>query len=336
MGAAHITAALVAKGNLNMERFRVAGMMKTFPSGGFVTDSAAGGTALATGKKTYNGAISLSKRGERLKTSFEYAEEKGMATGLVVTCSVTHATPAVFVSHASHRGDYDTIADQIAISGIDILFGGGRGYFVPRGEEGSIRETEGDPIKKLGSRMELVDSREELDNVEHCSDIAFLYAWKHPEKSVSRGLPLADLTAKAIEHLSCREGGFILMVEGSQIDWGGHDEDLDYIISETVDFDDAVGVGLDFAEKDRGTLVIVTADHETGGLALHEGSVEGQEVSEAGFTTDDHTAEMVPIFSFGPGSSSFGGIHDNSYVGKKIIEYVKGRPEKPGRGGAPR
>ena len=113
------------------------------------------------------------------------------------------------------------------------------------------------------------------------------------------------------------------MVEGSQIDWGGHDNDIDYVISETLDFDDAIGAGLDFAEENNNTLVLVTADHETGGLALLDGSVENKKVTKVNFSSDHHTAVMVPIFAYGPQSSLFGGIHDNTFVGKQMIEFNK-------------
>jgi alkaline phosphatase len=133
---------------------------------------------------------------------------------------------------------------------------------------------------------------------------------------------LADLTKKAIEILAKEDDGFFLMVEGSQIDWAGHENLQDYLIGETVDFDDAVGVGLDFAEKDGETLVIVTSDHECGGFAVHDGSMGEKKVTKSGFTCDEHTASMVPVFAYGPGSKAFGGIIDNTDIGKLMIRYV--------------
>ena len=112
------------------------------------------------------------------------------------------------------------------------------------------------------------------------------------------------------------------MIEGSQIDWAAHDNDADGIFHEMKDFDGAVGAALDFAEKDGATLVIMTSDHETGGFALYESPMDSSRV-ETAFTSDDHTVEMVPIFAYGPGAEAFGGIHDNTFVGATLIEYLK-------------
>lgn len=325
MGVTHLTAGKVIAGGLNLERFPVGGLMTTFASPEFVTDSAASGTALATGHKTCNGAVSVSHEGRPLKTVAEYAEETGMATGLVVTCSVTHATPAVFVSHVRRRNNYNEIARQITESGVDILFGGGLSYFIPRSQEGSERKDDANLLAKLKGRMIVVTRSSELEAITGCRNIAYLFTLRHPPRVKFRDMSLAELTSQALKHLSCRKGGFFLMVEGSQIDWGGHQNDEDYIISELIDFDQAVGIGLDFAEENGSTLVIATSDHETGGYALHDGSVEEKKITEREFTCDDHTAAMVPIFSFGPGSYQFGGIHDNTFVGNKMIEYVKMR-----------
>ena len=138
-------------------------------------------------------------------------------------------------------------------------------------------------------------------------------------------MSLAELTRKAIEILSRNSNGFFLMVEGAQIDWASHENEKDYLLMEMQDFDDAVGAGLDFAARDGRTLIIVTADHETGGLAILDGSVNDKQVSEVDFASHGHTAVMVPIFSQGPGSQPFSGIHDNTLIGQKLIEYVKQR-----------
>jgi alkaline phosphatase len=145
----------------------------------------------------------------------------------------------------------------------------------------------------------------------------------HLPRADKREITLPAMTAKAIEILAQNKKGFFLMVEGSQIDWGGHDNNSEYIIMEMVDFDNAIGVGLDFAKGNQETLVIVTADHETGGYSLLEGSVAEKKITKTGFTTGSHTGVMVPIFAYGPGSEVFGGINDNTLVGKKLIEYVK-------------
>jgi alkaline phosphatase len=324
MGVSDVTAGKIAGGSLNLERFKVMGLVTTYSQDALVTDSAAAATALATGYKTYNGAISVSPEKKPLKTLFEYAEEEGKTTGLVVCCAVTHATPAAFVAHVDDRGKYDAIAEQIAESGVDVLFGGGLGYFIPKSAEGGNRGDEKDLMPILEGRMKVVLTPEEFAALDGTAPAAGLFAGNHPPRAGERAPGLADLTEKAIEILSKNERGFCLMVEGSQIDWAGHNNDQNYLIAEMLGFDGAVGVGLDFAERDGRTLVLVTADHETGGFAVHDGSVVERTVTESGFTTKGHTACMVPLFAYGPGSSAFGGISDNTDVGRMMIEYVRG------------
>ncbi len=323
MGVSQLTAGYLEEGGLSEERMPVGGLVRTFPQGGLVTDSAASGTAIATGHKTRNGRISTSADGDTLRTVFEYAEDAGMSTGLVVTCSITHATPAVFAAHVPSRRMETEIARQIAFGGVDVLIGGGWSFFVPRGEEGSGREDDMDLEAVLEKRMPVVRSLPELDAVEGSAAAALLAPRECPPAR-ARDWSLAEMTSAAIDILARAEGGFILMVEGSQIDWAGHEGDYDWLTGELEDFDGAVGAALDFAAKDGGTLVIVTADHETGGLALLEDSGGSAGSIKPSFATNHHTMAMVPLFALGPGSSAFGGIHDNTFIGERLIEYVSG------------
>ncbi len=322
MGVSHITAAKIVAGSLNMDRFTTAGLVTTYPAGRLVTDSAASATAVATGFKTSNGTISISPQGDTLKTALEYAESAGKSTGLVVTCAVTHATPAAFASHVGNRNDYQDIALQMARSEVDVMFGGGWGYFVPSSQEGSLRQDELDPMAQLESRMPVVYSASDLLSLNGPAGCAFIAA-NHPGDADERGITLSQMVQKALDMLSDDADGFFLMVEGSQIDWAAHDGDKDGIIREVLDFDGAVGTALDYASADGNTLVIVTADHETGGFAVHDGSVEDRQVTEAGFTTGSHTASMVPLFAYGPGCWAFGGIMDNTSVGRMLIEILR-------------
>jgi alkaline phosphatase len=323
MGVSQITAGKIVKGHLNLEKFKVVGLLTTHSQNNLVTDSAAATTALATGYKTYNGAISVSQDGAPLKTIVEYAEEEGKTTGLVVSCSVTDATPAAFVAHVDSREKFSVIAEYITKSGIDVLFGGGWGYFVPKSTAGSKRMDEKNLIAEFERRMKVVRFTEEFQSLGNVESAAGFFAVQHPPKASDRKPRLSELTKKAIDILSKNRSGFFLMIEGSQIDWAGHGNNQDDIIAEMIDFDNAVGVGLDFAEKDPQTLVIVTADHETGGFAIHNGSVKDKKVSETGFTCNNHTATMVPVFAHGPGSSVFAGIGDNTIVGRTIIQYLQ-------------
>ncbi len=323
MGVAHLTYGNLAGDSLNAERMPVGGLVKTFPVGALITDSAASGTAMATGHKTRNGMISISPEGDTLMTVFEYAEENGMSTGLVATSSITHATPAVFTSHVTDRGMEAEIARQMTASGLDLIIGGGWAYFVHAGIEGSRRTDDLDLIGALRERMPVVRSVEELKALDGATMAAAFLAPHECPVATERLYSLADLTSKAIEILSAGGNGFILMVEGSQIDWAAHDNDFKGIYNEMKDFDGAVGAALDFAEKDGNTLVIMTADHETGGMALHDTPEHSSMTVSPRFTTDGHTMEMVPIFAFGPGAGPFGGICDNTFIGSTLIEYVK-------------
>ena len=323
MGVAHLTFGYLATGGLNAERMPVGGFVKTFPFGGMVTDSAASGTAMATGHKTRNGMISISPDGDTLRTVLEYAEASGMSTGLVATSQITHATPAVFASHVSNRNMEAEIARQMTDSGVDVLIGGGWSYFLPEGIAGSRRKDDIDLVDILKKRMPVVTSVDELMELEDTAAAAAFLAPLDCPPAKDRDYSLAELTARAIEIISSGGDGFFLMIEGSQIDWAAHDNDDDGILHEMKDFDGAVGAALDFAEKDGTTLVIMTSDHETGGFALHESPGHSGRMVEPAFTSDDHTMEMVPILAYGPGAGAFGGIHDNTFIGATLIEYVK-------------
>ena len=323
MGVTHVTAAKTEKGELALDRFRITGLVTTHAYGRYITDSAAAATAIATGVKTYNGGISVSPDRTPVETVLEVAESVSMSTGLVATCSVTHATPAAFAAHAVHRGQQALIAEQIASSGVDVLFGGGLGYFIPAGREGSLREDEKDLIEELHETHTILENTADVRSWDGEGSVIGLLALEHPPAADQRDVSLAELTQMAILSLSRNPDGFFLMVEGSQIDWEGHDNNSDGIIRETIDFDEAVGRGLNYAMENEETLVLVTADHETGGYALEQGSVEMKTVLKSDFTTESHTGTMVPLFAYGPSAEQFGGIRDNTFIGKTLIALIR-------------
>ncbi len=314
MGVQQVTAAKVIKGSLAMERCPVAGLATTWSASGLVTDSAAAATAMATGVKVRNGAVSLDAGGRPLKTALEFAEEKKKSTGLVSTCSVTHATPACFAAHAPSRGQQIVIAEQMTASGVDVLFGGGLTYFNPSNNPS---------LPALQKEMDVAFTTEEFRALGTPEKAAAILYPKHPPVAAEREIPLAELTDKAIEILAQDPDGFFLMVEGSQIDWAGHKNNASNVVAETVDFDNAVSIGLDFAETNGETLVIITSDHETGGFALLGGSIENKTVDKTGFSTKGHSASMVPIFAYGPGCENFSGIIDNTDIGKTMIQFIQ-------------
>jgi alkaline phosphatase len=329
MGVAHITAGKIAAGTLHLERFPISGLVTTHSANRLVTESAAATTALATGKKTNNRAISVLPDGTPLKTLFEYARDIGKSIGVVVTSAVTHATPAAFMSHVDNRRKQADIAEQIVNSGVDVLIGGGWVYFVPASSVGSRRKDDKDLLAALESRMPVVLSIDKISAHSNGKKLAALLAPDRLPKAADRDFSLARLTRLAIHVLSKNPNGFVLMVEGSQIDWAAHDKDTSNIISEMLDFDDAIGAALDFAQQQGHTLIVATADHETGGFAVHDGSIQDQQVSATAFTTGGHTASMVPIFAYGPSSADFSGILDNARVGQMLIDCLLKRKKPP-------
>ncbi len=323
MGTAQIYSGLTAKkDNLNLKRCTHIGFSQTNSSDNYVTDSAAGATAFSIGQKTYNGAIGVDKNKVPQKTILETAESKGLTTGLVATCSITHATPASFIAHQPSRALDEDIAKDFLKTDVDVLIGGGRQFFEKRRDSLNLLAI----MKK--NNYQIASLVEDLKNISSGKVVCLRLdpdsakMNKFPKMSEGRGEYLSTASLKAIEILKNNDKknkkGFFLMIEGSQIDWGGHANNSDYIIKEMVDFDNCIGKVLDFAEKDGETLVIITADHETGGYALVGGNLEKGEVVGK-FSTDYHTGVMVPVFAFGAGAEHFAGIYHNTEIYKKMM-----------------
>lgn len=320
MGLSQVSYAIVnANERMNFERFKQLGMSKTAASNHKITDSAAGATAISTGKKTYNGAIAVDENKQALPTILELAEKKGIATGMVATCAITHATPASFIAHRESRELYEDIALDFLNTEIDLFIGGGLDHFNKR-KDGK------DLVQALKDReYNIITNVNDLYSYNSPKKLAALIAPKHLTTMIDgRGNYLEKATELSINILSKDPDGFFLMVEGSQIDWGGHANDAEYIRTEVMDFDKAIKVALDFAERDGNTLVIVTADHETGGLAL-SGNEEDktQNKIEPKFTTKNHTGVMVPVYSYGPGSEKLEGIFENTFIFNVMKESLK-------------
>jgi alkaline phosphatase len=314
MGLPAVSSALTVSDHpLNIERCNIIGLQKTFSSNSYITDSGAAGTALASGKKTKNGAIGMDSQGNRVKSILEIAEEHGLATGLVSTSSITHATPASFIAHQSDRGSYEDIAMDFLKTDVDVFIGGGYNHFAKRSDKLNL-------IDSLKFRGYEVDTSMNLVLKSTSGKIAGFTAPMHnPFRLKGRGDMLPDASGKAIQILNRNTKGFFLMIEGSQIDWAGHANSADTLIDETLDFDKAVGVVLDFAKTDGHTLVVITADHETGGVTIIGGDIQTHSV-KLNFSVKDHTAVMVPVYAFGPGAEKFAGIYDNTELFYKILE----------------
>jgi alkaline phosphatase len=317
MGLPDVYAAMtVSASPLNIERCNAIGLQKTFSADNYVTDSGAAGTALATGNKTKNGVIGMDANGTKVKSIVEIAKENGLSTGLVSTSSITHATPASFIAHQSSRGGYEDIAMDFLKTDIDVFIGGGIDHFRKRKDKLNL-------LDSLRFRGYEVDTTLAMALKSTSLKLAGLTAPVHnPYRLKGRGDMLPTASSKAIEILKKNPKGFFLMIEGSQIDWAGHANVADTLIDETLDFDKAIGVALDFAKNDGHTLVIITADHETGGVTITGGYRETHKVI-LNFSTKDHTAVMVPVYAYGPGSEKFIGIYDNTDIFKKIVTSYK-------------
>lgn len=316
MGLQQMHAAYVLNGgSLAIERTSHVGLQKTHSANKYITDSAASGTAMACGKKTKNGMLGVDSTLNELESILKVAERNAMSTGLVSTSGITHATPASFIANQESRNSYEAIAADFLETDIDVFIGGGLDHFTQR-EDG--RDLTNELVEK---GYTVTTTLEEA--MEHTSGklAAFTAPGHNPNMLKGREEMLPRATDKALELLSQNEKGFFIMIESSQIDWGGHDNDQDYVTTETLDFDAAVKIALDFADENGETLVVVTADHETGGMVVLNGDYENRTV-ETEFTSGGHTGIMIPVYAYGPGAEMFTGIYDNTDFKSKFMSVL--------------
>ncbi len=315
MGLPQITGAMYMNDNKTVfERFKNIGFHKSHSADNLVTDSAAGATAFASGIKTNNGSLGMDPQKKSVPTILEIAEKKGMATGLVVTCSITHATPAAFIAHVESRENVEAIALSFLDTPIDLFIGGGEKAFTER-KDG--RNLVNELTAKGYSISDLAHSPIESLDITSKKNVGFFTADEEPppiSEGRNFGIPSADEALKFLDGRSPE--GFFMMIEGSQIDWGGHANDANYVVTELNEFEKIVSNVLDFAERDKNTLVIVTGDHETGGFAVNPGSKLNH--IEVAFTSKSHTATMIPVFAAGPGAELFRGIYENTEIFNKM------------------
>jgi alkaline phosphatase len=320
MGTSHISAAYYQnQARLTLLSLPVTGLMSTHAHDNLVTDSGAAGTALSCGIKTYNGAIGVNADTVAVPSILEILRDKGYRTGIIATSSITHATPASFYAHQPSRKLDEAIAADFVKSGVDIAIGGGRAFFENRKKDKRNLSLE---LKNAGY---LVTHAPELNegSLESTADSQLIFtADEQPGKWQEGRKYLPAATHYALRFLKQKSGnnGFFLMVESSQIDWGGHDKDGKYVLNEMLEMDEAVAHALQFAKEDGNTLLIVLADHETGGLSVNKGSTQGNVNIQ--FTTSEHTATFVPVFAYGPGSALFSGFYDNTQIKGKLLEAV--------------
>ncbi|WP_433902274.1 alkaline phosphatase [Sphingobacterium puteale] len=316
MGLAQIQAGLSANfGQSNIINMQHIGFSRTEASNSDFTDSAAGGTAIATGHKTNNRYIGVDENGKLIASIPDTLASHGIKSGIISSGDITDATPAAFYAHQMDRTMSQEIAADFLHSHVDILVGSH--------QESFLKNKNGKLMQKLNEKgYQLQTTLSDFEKATSGKQLVLLADSATRKVLDGRGDMLKTSLLKTIQLLSKNKHGFFILAEGAQIDYGGHANDLSYVVTEQHDFDRLVGEALKFADQDGETLVIVTADHETGGLSLldanyRKGSVRGN------FSSDDHTNIMVPVFAYGPGSQHFIGVYNNTEIFKKILKAYR-------------
>ena len=315
MSLMHVYSAWTAnRGKLFLDNAQTVGLSKTYCNDRLITDSGAGGTAIATGQKTNYHYVGVDTLGQPLESLIDLAAKKGKSTGLAVTCRLWDATPADFCCHNTDRdAEAEIIADYVNCNA-DYVFGGGANLFQNRKDGRDIFEE----LRQKG--FQTPSTWEEVAAIKKGKVFAVPYPHDTPLPA-ERGDLLARASLKGIELLDQNKNGFFMMIEGSQLDDYGHFNDLDLLMQEVHDFDRTIGAIYEWAAKDGETLVVVTADHETGGLTLVDGDLkEGKIVCK--FSTGGHSGVMVPVYAFGPGADEFTGIYENTAIFDKIKKLL--------------
>lgn len=333
MGLSHITAARISQGSpdevLNMDTMPITGFARNSSLSSLVTDSAAAGTALATGVRTENGRIATTPDNQELKSLMLLARDRGMGTGAAVTSKLIDATPAAYLVQVSSRSSEREIAEKVIESNVNVLLGGGLEVF---GANPFTRQPRKNSLiqQAIDKGYTFISDKEDLLALEpeEGQNILGLFSLGDMSYDIEK-FPnepsLAEMTTKAIELLDTYEEGFFLMVEGSKIDKGSHHNLTEEVIGDTAAFDEAVGAALAYARERDDTLVIVTADHETGGFAITGGTPDGSRVNHEWLLTD-HTGVMVPVYAYGPGSERFSGTQHLTDIAHKIAELLEFSP----------
>lgn len=321
MSLPQVFATMLATGEeMTFQQFPYTGIVDTRSASNDITDSAAGGTALACDKKTKNGMVGMDVDTLPMVSVLDVMADQGKRTGIVVTCYSGHATPADFYAKVPKRNMYEDIALQMAESEkLNVMIAGGRKHFVNRKDSINLLER---MESELGWKV--YDTLADIDTA--CMKYAVLADEGHMPKASERGDFLPEGVKTALNTLSKSEKGFFLMVEGSQIDFACHANDSAWMVEETVDFNKAIQVALDFAKADGNTLVVVTADHETGGLTMIDPEGHYSNVC-FNYSTRSHTCLPVMIYAYGPNAELFTGWMQNCEVKAKILKACGIEPE---------
>ncbi|OOV17570.1 alkaline phosphatase [Flavobacterium sp. LM4] len=315
MGLTQIYAGYTAnKGQLSLFNIPTQGLSITKSSDSYITDSAAGATAMATGHKTNNRFISVDESGKPLELISQQLAKKNYKTAIISAGNITDATPAAFYAHQPERSYSEPIAHDFLSNPSDILIGGGPKEFNSRKDGKDLSKV----LMEKGYTFS--DKFSSLDTIKSNRFIILDDASVVSMKA-GRGAFLTNSLAKATNTFLQSKNPFFIMAEGAQIDYGGHQNNVEYVVREMLDFDKLVGLAMEFVDKNPETLLIVTADHETGGLSLIDGNIEKGYV-HGSFSTNDHTAVPVPVFAYGPGAQNFIGVYQNTEIYTKIMKLL--------------
>ena len=320
-GLAQLYAGYTAnRGDLNIFTMLQIGLSKTSSYDSYVTDSAPGSTAFSTGVKTNNRAVGVDHTGAAIPHLPVLLDKKKIKTGLVTCGDIADATPADFYAHQTERDNAAGILRDLKKEPITLLMGSGDESLnnVAILNEGARAAVTGPLLQELQTEYSIVPA---VDSVPSVTDKKWIVVEKQAGLSMlkGRGDWLGRAFDKTLQILSANKPGFFIMTEGAQIDYGGHANNISYIATEVMDFDQVVGKALEFADKNGETLVIVTADHETGGLSLLDGDY-GRGAVSGQFSTNDHTGIPVPVFAYGPRSGLFRGVYENTAIFSKIVK----------------
>lgn len=316
MGLAQVFTAWTAnRGKLYLDNAQCVGLSKTYCTNKLITDSGAGGTALSSGKKTLYHAVGVDMLGQPLPSLIDITHDNGLSTGMVVACRLWDATPGDFCCHNIDRKNKEQIMSNYVDTPADFIFGGGRKMMTQRKDGRNL-------FVELNEKgVQTPHSWGELEQIQKGRVFAALYPKDVPLPQ-KRGNLMEKAAMKAISILQNNERGFFMMFEGSQIDDYGHTNSLPLLMEEMHDFDRVIGAVYKWAAANEETLVIVTADHETGGMALLGGDLKRGEV-ECKFLTHGHSGVMVPVYAFGPGADEFTGIYENTEIFHKIVKLLQ-------------
>ena len=315
MGENHILAGNIFKqANLNIQEIKNKCYVKT-ESLESITDSAAGATALATGIKTQNGIIGKDKDCNDVENIIEYSYSKGLKTGVICTQIINHATPASFVVHNIDRNNYNEIALSEINSCVNIMFGGGRSYFKKYED------------KMKANNYKWINSIFELQSIDKNDKVIGTFAEDTISMEDNR-IELADLTKEALVRLD-NDKGFFLMIEGSDIDYYSHKCEMNNMLVEMIDFDDAVGIAKNYVDEHSDTLLIVTADHETGGIQLDNVDSKEKLNNDLFKIQGQHTNKKVLAYAYGKGAEELTkyDIIDNTSIYKFVRQALENNNE---------